>query len=479
MLSSVYCLLSCGDLHLLPVNSSKELEKSTNKISSKHDLSFASPSSSSLALGPESDLVDKSNTQKVINVNNNNILNNNSTHSMYLPNHFIKLSATPVEEDVILKKELKNMLSLIFPSWSQDDLSVIQLTGGITNMLLHCKNLKTNEAVLIRTYGQGTNLIIDRDREFVSQMLLNSFNLAPSIHARFANGLVYGFLPGRSLTPEELSHPVLYPLIAQRLGHWHNVINGDDIEEGIKKLRIFRKEHYKGEKIVKNIWEILQKWINILPEIEALYSKCLQYKHLLEIYKTSSATKKYTLNEILLKELHWLTKTIADKSPKVSCHSDLLSGNIIIPPELSEELKSGRTEMTPLDQPLELNPISFIDYEYMLPAPRAFDISNHFIEWQGFDCDQSKIPEPSKENPIMRNWAKAYLSACSTSNCTEAQVDNLIDEISTYYGMPGFYWGIWAGIQDKISLIDFDYMTFSCQRFEQYFFWKEKYIKRV
>ena len=54
------------------------------------------------------------------------------------------------------------------------------------------------EPVLIRVYGHGTNLIIDRHREFISHLILNSIGLAPPVFARFKNGLVYGYLDGRS-----------------------------------------------------------------------------------------------------------------------------------------------------------------------------------------------------------------------------------------------------------------------------------------
>lgn len=103
----------------------------------------------------------------------------------------------------------------------------------------------------------------------------------------------------------------------------------------------------------------------------------------------------------------------------------------------------------PLDEPIsssssfnlpsiENNPIKFIDYEYMLPAPRAFDIANHLAEWQGFNCDRSAIPEPSISNPVLVNWCRGYLN---DMNASKEIVESLIDEIKAYYGLPGFYWG--------------------------------------
>jgi ethanolamine kinase len=31
--------------------------------------------------------------------------------------------------------------------------------------------------------------------------------------------------------------------------------------------------------------------------------------------------------------------------------------------------------------------VAFIDYEYAVTCPAAFDIANHFAEWGGYECD--------------------------------------------------------------------------------------------
>ena len=111
-----------------------------------------------------------------------------------------------------------------------------------------------------------------------------------------------------------------------------------------------------------------------------------------------------------------------------------------------------------------------------MPGPRAFDISNHFQEWQGFACDKSLIPKPVRTNQLLRKWCTSYLQK-EGSEVTEVMIDDLIDEISLYYGMPGFYWGIWAGIQSTISLIDFDYGGYSGKRLVEYWNWKRWYLK--
>ena len=407
------------------------------------------------------------------------ILHDYSTHAVYLPQYSVDLKEN-LDSDYT---QIKTLLTKIFPAWN-GPIAIKQLTGGITNMLLSCCHEESQQTLLMRVYGQGTNLIIDRNREFVSHLVLNSLELAPAVHARFANGLIYGYLPGRSLHPSELSDTRFFPLIAQQLGNWHNSINCEYIEDGVTTIRKYsaslkthaqarleiRHKHANGEakerpkKSVNNIWDLIEEWIQIVPPNEALAG----------VFDENSALQTVTqenVRDVVMQEFKWLKKTLRleTKSPVVVSHCDLLSGNIIIPsPEkCAEKCLSGKLP------PLEENPIQFIDYEYMLPAPRAFDIANHFAEWQGFDCNRDAIPEPSSTNPVMVSWCKGYLNDAEAS---QDQVDGLIDEIACYYGMPGFYWGIWAMIQSELSTIDFNYAEYGKLRLEEYWLWKKQFL---
>ncbi|OBA21234.1 kinase-like protein [Metschnikowia bicuspidata var. bicuspidata NRRL YB-4993] len=405
------------------------------------------------------------------------VLQNYSTHAVYLPQFSVDLKGN-LDSDY---SQIKTLLSKVFPSWSAP-IKVKQLTGGITNMLLSCSHEATNETLLIRVYGQGTNLIIDRNREFVSHLMLNSLDLAPSIHARFENGLIYGFLPGRSLDPNELANKYVYPLIAQQLGNWHNSINCEYIEDGVSTLRKYtaslkksaessllpKSKEGKAAKVPKsinNIWDLIEEWIRIVPQIEALAS----------VFGENTENTHVTtenVREVVQQEFEWLKKALkhATRSPIVVSHCDLLSGNIIVPDskEFAKRCAEGDAELPPLSE----NPIQFIDYEYMLPAPRAFDIANHFAEWQGFDCNRSAIPDPSPLNPVMVKWCKGYLN---NLKALKDEVGALIHEIACYYGMPGFYWGIWAIIQSELSTIDFNYAEYGKSRLEEYWLWKKKF----
>lgn len=370
--------------------------------------------------------------------------------------------------------EMRSLLCKVFPTWTDPQkISFEKLTGGITNMLLQASyEEKDDSRVLIRLYGHGTNLIIDRHREFILHLNLNSLDLAPAIHSRFKNGVVYGFLPGRSLEASELSNPNLYPLIAQRLGDWHENIDYKLIETGVETLRLYlvhlKKRqslsrpggsHNHKQKFISSIYELIEDWINIVPINPNLIKSFSE--HL-----PKEDVSQHNLKDIIREEFLWLKRILQNsKSPIVSSHCDLLSGNIIIPEDY--DLKATLNELPSVSE----NPIKFIDYEYMLPAPRAFDIANHLAEWQGFACDRLAIPEPSHDNPVLVNWCKGYLNGASLE-----EVHDLIDEIVIFYGMPGFYWGIWAMIQNEISNIDFNYADYGELRLQEYWDWKESYV---
>ena len=76
---------------------------------------------------------------------------------------------------------------------------------------------------------------------------------------------------------------------------------------------------------------------------------------------------------------------------------------------------------------------------------------------------------------IRRQFLKDYLdsfNAHSDSPVPENMLNSLYDEVDRYRGMPGFYWGVWALIQAKISKIDFDYASYAEVRLGEYFAWR-------
>jgi ethanolamine kinase len=217
-------------------------------------------------------------------------------------------------------------------------------------------------------------------------------------------------------------------------------------------------------KPIPNVWTTMQKWILALP---------------------TSTTAQKSHRDTLQKELEWLTKLLGNtpgiggSTPFVFAHCDLLSGNVIIEPTPSSASASRRSSASggSEDEPETAAEVHFIDYEYTSPAPAAFDIANHFAEWGGFDCDFSVLPTRSVRRAFLREYLKSY-SLHMNRTYKESELDELFEQVDQYRGVPGFYWGIWAAIQAQISLIDFDYASYTEVRLGEYWAWKEEFSGR-
>ena len=72
-------------------------------------------------------------------------------------------------------------------------------TEGITNTLVGCRHVSDTEqkdVVLVRIYGEGSDLMIDRQLEMVNMVILNGAGMAQPLHCSFHNGICYGFERG-------------------------------------------------------------------------------------------------------------------------------------------------------------------------------------------------------------------------------------------------------------------------------------------
>lgn len=86
-------------------------------------------------------------------------------------------------------------------------------------------------------------------------------------------------------------------------------------------------------------------------------------------------------------------------------------------------------------------PVTFIDYEYAVPAPAAFDIANHLAEWIGYDCDYNMIPTQSVRREFVTEYAKSYAQHRGLDSSSEAEIiARLYDDVDRFRGIPGLYW---------------------------------------
>ncbi|GAB7350939.1 hypothetical protein MBLNU459_g1446t2 [Dothideomycetes sp. NU459] len=364
------------------------------------------------------------------------------------------------------------LIHTLLPEWKHSEGSVefVRFTDGITNTLLKAIKKRPGqsqhqidqEAVLLRAYGKGTDVLIDREKETLSHSLLSSRGLAPPLLARFDNGLLYRFIEGDVCAPEDLRRPEIYRAVARRLGQWHSTLPISAISS-IKDSEDPESQngHAHGQKGVSkksqpqpNMWTTMREWIDATP---------------------GTTEKEQERKATLHAELEELSSRLGhipglDGYDYIFSHCDLLSGNVIVEPTPTA---NGQPNAT--NQPSQDPTVSFIDYEYATPAPAAFDIANHFAEWGGFDCDYTALPTRSQRREFLSHYLSSYRShapASHKSMSEEKELDQLFSQVDLFRGVPGFYWGIWALIQATISQIDFDYASYAEVRLGEYWAWK-------
>lgn len=158
------------------------------------------------------------------------------------------------------------IVQYVRPEWGSD-ITISGVSGGLNNILLKAMPGRPGklsgaaaaaldaEAILLRSYGAGTDAIIDRDREVATHALLNMHSLAPELLGRFENGILYRFVPGRPATPDDLRRPAVFRAVARELAAWH------------AKLPVDAEPPY-GK--APDVLGTARKWIDMLPaETEA------------------------------------------------------------------------------------------------------------------------------------------------------------------------------------------------------------------
>lgn len=213
------------------------------------------------------------------------------------PVRFIPRSYSSSDSDASARRLILDLR----PEWSSEHIEFVRFTDGITNTLLKAVHKqpglsKTDidrEAILLRAYGHGTDLIIDRKRETQNHELLMQHGLAPELLARFENGMMYRFIRGSVTHPEDLRKSEIYLAVARRLGQWHATVPclpgkthvSERMTGHCAELLERAKPAAEGKKYASlqdaidgvaptkqapNVWTVMQKWIFALPtETEA------------------------------------------------------------------------------------------------------------------------------------------------------------------------------------------------------------------
>lgn len=266
-----------------------------------------------------------------------------------------------------------------------EDISIEMLCGGITNRLyLVFNNAFADAKVILRTFGRGTELYIDRDAENTVFAALSIAKFGPPFHGLVQGGRVEGYIPSAGLHPSKMKAREVFPLVAKAVSDLH----GFDVP-AIKTEGIW-------------LWNKINQFFNLISKIR------------FEDAEKAEKLAAFRI-DVMLGELATLQQMITGLNSNLQaapstdhnqgrlhafelalCHNDLLSGNILLYDATKHS--DGYTG--------SIRDVYLIDYEYAAYNYRAFDIGNHFCEFGGFDFD---IVNEFPSEDVRREFIEAYL----------------------------------------------------------------------
>ncbi|GAB2211168.1 hypothetical protein Droror1_Dr00016460 [Drosera rotundifolia] len=328
-----------------------------------------------------------------------------------------------------LPEELIQILISLASSWEDVEdpkkIQVTHLSGAMTNEVLRITwptlKVSTSRDVLVRVYGQGVEIFFDRNDEIRTFEFISRHGLGPRLLGHFSGGRVEEFIRARTLSADDLRDPEISTLIAG-------------------KMREFHKLDMPGPK-VGCLWNRMRDWLRKAQTI------C-----------TAADAKAFWL-DCLESEIQMLEEKLSGDGQDIGfCHNDLQYGNIMI----SDETRT----------------VTLIDYEYASYNPIAYDIANHFCEMAAnYHSNRPHLLDYNMYPGLEERWRfiSWYLSS-SGNNPSKSEVQQLVQETELYTLSNHLLWGIWGIISAYINKIDFDYMEYARQRFEQYWLRKPQLL---
>eukprot|EP00116_Pleurobrachia_bachei_P006152 sb/3466414/ len=323
----------------------------------------------------------------------------------------------------------KAIIVSLRPDWLL--ISHKEFDGGITNKLIGYKDdmdgLMEN-MVLLRMYGNNTDLLIDRKKELRNHVNLAKMGFATPVYMTVNNGYFYGYVDGDVLTTDSVRDPKIAPIIATTIARMH-----------------CKTETQHSDPVY---YPKLNEWLRNVPD----YFTAEKFTALLKVVKSKS---------VLSKELQQINRKLQSADLEVGfCHNDLLLGNVIYN--------------------VHKNSISFIDYEYGDPNYLAYDIGNHFAEYAGVDnVDFNLYPDEGYQRWWLRFYLEEKHKCKGLGAVTDEDVEKLFREVNFFSCCAHLLWGIWAIVQAINSEIDFDFAGYAAMKLEEYFKRKEQFFDLI
>ena len=323
------------------------------------------------------------------------------------------------ESDEELTKGASGIIDMVRPEWQGQRHQFKFFSEGITNKLVGVYvGDNNNDMVLIRVYGNKTELFVDRQAEIRNMKLMSEKGLGGKLYATFENGLAYEFVAGDILTVETCRRPEIFRSVAATVARMHRTASdGSAAAEPC-------------------LWAKLNQFNDLSPDEFDDPDMNRRYKE--KVFSKAERTAEIEEMRSLLSKLN---------SPIVFCHNDLLLANIVVRPN---------------------GQIFFIDFEYGDFNYLAFDIADHFCEFAGVDgcnLDYAKY-YPDKEFQLA--WLRAYLEEFKLGDVSDEEVEDLYKAVNKFALTVRLFWGTWSLVQASISKLDFDFIGYAVLIFDEY-----------
>jgi len=296
-------------------------------------------------------------------------------------------------------------------------------------------NTRVEYEVLVRIYGKGSDVLIDRKKELEIFKFVSAMDgMGSKLFATFENGYVAHYIAGIPLPLEEMRKPRTFTKIARKIAQWHKCTVPDDI------LRVIRRE--KNSR--KGIWVTLHQWLDQTIKSDIKWNNPQLLK---QVEKEIEEMENFTLQ-------HHYDRNM------VFAHNDVNHANVIV--------SSAFNVLTN-----DVDGIYFVDYEFSDFNYRAFDLGNHFCEWAGLDLQYEYYPSRESQYEFLR----AYLTEFDGREPDQESVDELCRECNFYALVSHLLWYLWALNQKIISDIDyFDFEKYGQQRLDEYYAKKQDFL---
>ncbi|XP_066910917.1 ethanolamine kinase 1-like [Clytia hemisphaerica] len=318
----------------------------------------------------------------------------------------------------------KQLLNQIKNGWKIE--GKLNYSEGTTNDLygFRIKKDQQNEIVLFRIYGAKTELMIDRELELVSFMLLSKNGLATNLYCTFENGFCYQYQQGRTLTPIDLTEELFLKKTAELVARLHSL---DYSNVSGKKLF----ESNRGD-----AFSDIDRYMNLLKINGNDDVNSVSTDNCFHLFPNSPSLTGINLQaiEAEIKELKEKVAAFEEQPERTYCHNDINCPNLIYDGDKGT--------------------FHIIDYEYSGVNYAAYDIANFFDEFPGnTNIDFSLFPSEETQ----RKWIKYYWMERLKINgkewmeddCASKTMNDLFLHVQIFTLVSHILWGVWALVQAR------------------------------